>query len=225
MDPIVIAVLVAAAVAGNFLLVSVFRKAGQRRAKLQEMAARQGWKFTEVKTTARQGGYLSVEDEAAGWRVVINTNPEGQNSRNTVWTDPSLGSPEGLAVYMPPMPEKTQEMFNKMMDKSGTMGRVMLQSFVAGLGPQAAELRAVADDDPATLLAVPGAEGVFDAIKGHPALSELDVFGSKITDVPSLSRDAEGFSLRISKSLDEPEDLQRFIETGLRFAALMRQAD
>ena len=225
MDPIVIAVLVAAAVAGNIVLVRVFRRGGQRRSGLREMAEAQGRVFTEVKATGRQPGHLAVEDPAAGWRVQINSGGHGQNARHTVWTDPSLAAPEGLAVYMPPLPEKTQAMFNALMDKSGMMGRAMLNGLVAGLGPEAANLRAVEDDDPATLLAVPGAEALFDALKGHPALPELDRFGRTLADVPVLARSAAGFSRRINKSLDEPEALQRFIETGLRFAALMRGAD
>lgn len=224
MDPFVIAVLLAAAVAGNIVLVWVFRKSGQRMAKLSEMADAQGWTLTEVKAKGRQPGFVTLEDARAGWRVQLNAGGSGPNARNTVWTDATLGSPEGLAVYMPPMPEKTQAMFNRLMDSNGMLGRAMLDSFAAALGPEASDLRAIEDDDPATLLAVPGAEAVFDWVKGHDALPELDSFGSNLADVPVLVRNAEGFSLRINKHLADPADLEKFIDAGQRFAALLRQS-
>lgn len=220
MEPAFIVLLVVAAIASNIVMVWALRKSGQKTAALKELAAQNGWRFDQVKATSRIPGHIEIASK--DWSVTLHSGSSGNSSSSTVWTDRSLAIPSGLAVYAPPMPDKTQEMFNKMMDKSGTMGRIMLNSFVGGLGPDAKDLRAVEDDDPATLLATPGAEAVFDALKGHNALMELNAFGSNPANAPALIRSPEGLSLRIPRKIDKPEELKAYITAGQTLAAAMK---
>ena len=219
MTTLMIVVLVVAAMLGSVLLVAAFRKAKQNEAGLQALAQAEGWRFEKVKETARRQGHLALSDDSAGWSLrIYSGSGQGQTSA-TVWTDERLALPSGLAAYAAPMPEKTQMMINLMMDKAGGLGRVLLDSVFKGLGPEAKELRMIEDDDPATLMASPGAERAFDALKGADELLVLNQFGQNIADVPYLLRNQEGLSLRLNKRLKTPEDIKRFIEAGEVLAA------
>lgn len=211
---LIIALLVLAAGIGNFLMLKAYKASAAHAAVLSELAAQHGWTFTDVKATRRSQGHYDIVDHTAGWTLSIYG---GGDNRVSEWRDPTLALPDdGLALYAPPMPEKTRQMAGRMMEKMGGLGRVMLDTFAKGLGPRAADMRLVEDDsDPATLFATPGAEAAFDGLKNAPELLQLNAFGSNLANSPVLVRGSKGLEMKINRQLRDAGEIEAYLTVAL----------
>lgn len=214
-----IALLGCASVLGWVLMAWAIQKGRKYDQEIADLAAKRNWHLERVASTTTKPGFIALSDPEAGWQLNIYTGNRSGAASYTVWCRPDLGIPSGLAVYAPPLPEKTQMMFNLMMAKAGGFGRVMLDSLFKGLGPDARDLRAIEDDDPATLMATQGSEHAFDPVKGAPELSELNQFGDTPADVPYCVRDQKGLSLRINKRLKTASEVEAYVEASVSLAS------
>lgn len=222
MNMVMILIFVVASLGGGAVMVWALKRGQRYEADLQALANARSWAYAKRKATSTAQGYVELLEREQGWTLRIFYGGRNGRSSFTQWTDPSLAVSSGLAVYAAPLPEKTQAMFNVLMSKSGSLGRVMLDSVFRGLGPAGRDLCAIDDDDPATLMATPGAEGAFDPLKGRPELEALNRFGDSIADVPFLVRNTEGLSLRINKRLGTAEDVAAFADTACVLASKFR---
>ena len=213
-----IVLLLCASVLGSALIALAVRRGQKYDADIAALAGKRTWRHERFKSTTTTPGYVELSDPAEGWHLRIYMGNRSGASGYTLWCRPDLGMPSGLAVYAPPLPEKTQMMFNLMMDKAGGFGRVMLDSLLKGLGPDARGLRAIEDDDPATLMATEGAEHAFDPLKGAAVLSGLNQFGDTPADVPYFVRDKDGLSLRINKRLRTSSDVEAYVDLAVSMA-------
>ncbi len=218
MTAFMIVLLACASVLGWVLMTWAIRKGWKYDQEITDLAGRRNWRLERVKSTTTTAGYTALSDPGARWKLNIYTGNRSGASGYTVWCRPDLGIPSGLAVYAPPLPDKTQMMFNLMMAKAGGFGRVMLDSLFKGLGPAARDLRAIEDDDPATLMTTQGAEHAFDSVKGATELSGLNQFGDTPADVPYFVRDQKGLSLRINKGLKTASEVESCTDVALSLA-------
>ena len=227
MNTFFVVILVIGVLAGNFLLFWAIRKGGERKAAMIAAGQANGWTFEEVKD--RFGTRMVFADPAQTWRLeTIYSRPaqagETRGSKiTTQWTDPDLAMPEGTAVYGPPLPSKTVEMMGKFIGDGGGLGGFVMKAFAKKLGSDIEGLTVVEGrDDPATLLATPGEETVFDALIGAPELLALNAFGDNIANAPFLVRNQDGMVLRLNRRLKSAEEINDFVAVGQALAARMR---
>lgn len=227
MDTTVIILLVLGAVAGNVVLVWAIRKGGQRDAAIAAFAQGQGW--THDKTTERFASVVTIADPKDGWRLETRTlhsrsnEGSGGAKTRTTWTAPDLSIPEGTAVYGPPLPAKTVQVMGKFMGEDGGLAGFLIKAFTRKLGTDVDGLTVIEGrDDPATLLATPGEEHVFDALIGAEELFRLNDFGSNVAEAPFLVRNQDGLVLRLNRRLKTPEELAAFVDAGQSLADRLR---
>lgn len=223
MEILMIAILGLASIGGYLLMGRAMRANAANQTALSDLANRHGWSCEHTKATARTAARTDISDPAAGWTLSIFA---AAGESTTRWVDPSLSLNSGMALYAPPLPEKTREMAGKMMEKMGGMGRVIIDTFAKGLGPEAADMRLVDDDDdPATLLATPGQEDAFAGLRGSSDLTLLNAFGSNIANSPILCRDPSSLSLRINRAIRSPGEIEAFVTAGLTLSAAVKSAE
>jgi len=219
MNTLIIVILVCSSVLGSVLMAWAIQKGRKYDEEIAALASKRNWRLDRVASTTTKPGYTALSDPAAGWHLYLYLGNRSGASGYSLWCRPDLGMTTGLAVYAPPLPEKTQKMFNLMMGKAGGLGRILLDSLFKGLGPDARDLRTIEDDDHATLMTTRGMEHAFDPVKGATQLSDLNQFGETPADVPYFVRDNKGLSLRINKSLKTASDVETYIDLAVSLAS------
>ena len=214
----VILVIVACAVGGALLF--ALRQGPRNRRKLRAFADSQGWHFAHHPSSGGRGSQIIVSDPVEGWKFVQHVTPSGsQGGSGRRWVQfeqPRLALDDGMALLGPTLPAETAALTERLLTQVGTGGTIaqmLLNKITGGLGPEAANLRAVPGDQPGTLFATPGRETALDVLRDAPELAQSRQNRSE-SDQPIVLRSRVGFCLRQTGHLKRADEVQRFIALG-----------